>query len=96
MSYNAIVAMVGSPSLRARITAAAAEAGQPSPDQWATVNMWAVCATTGWDVKWQYALDNLTVNANPDFGMRDDVLNDQDIKDGVAGVISGGSVQPGP
>jgi len=84
MAYNAMVLMGRSQSLRDRITAAAAEAGIANPDNWVSVNLWKVVATEGWDAKWQYAVDNLTVNANPDLGVRDDVISDSDVQAAVA------------
>jgi hypothetical protein len=43
-------------------------------------------ATAGWDAKWQYAVDNLTINMQPDLGLRDDVLSDSDIQSAITAV----------
>lgn len=79
MSYSGIVAMAGSVSLRDRIVAAAAEQGVENPQAWTGANLWAVVNAPGWDDDWQFAVDNATVNVNPDTGARDDVINDAKI-----------------
>lgn len=88
MSYNAVVSMANSNSLRMRIVAAAADQGVVNPQQWAQDNLWAVVASPGWAAKWRYALDTLTVNQNPDLGARDDVISDDDLLAVVQGMVS--------
>jgi hypothetical protein len=88
MSYQSVVAMAGSQSLKARMVAAAAENGLTAPLQWVEQNIWQICATDGWSASWDFARDNMTINANPDIGMRDDVINDQMISAGVAALIA--------
>jgi hypothetical protein len=83
MAYSATLAMSNSQSLRGRCVAAAAEEGIDSPDGWVAANWWKLCATSGWSDKWQYAVDNMTLNANSDIGIRDDVIGDADIQSAV-------------
>jgi hypothetical protein len=86
MSYNAITSMASSPTLRARLTAAAAEQGYDNPDQWLSVHMWALASSPGWADKWVSAAGSMTVNQNPDLGVRDDVITDGDILAAVQGI----------
>jgi hypothetical protein len=79
MTYRAIVEMARSVSLQQRCAAAAAEQGVTSPDQWVTMRIWQFAASPGWADKWQYATDEITINQQPDLGIRDDVISDGDI-----------------
>jgi hypothetical protein len=83
MSYNSIVEIAQSESLRGRITAAAAAEGIDYPEQWASTAMWKLAASPGWADKWDSANDSYTVNANPDTGARTDVISDGDILSAV-------------
>jgi hypothetical protein len=88
MSYNAVVSMANSNSLRMRIVAAAAEQNVVNPQQWAQDNLWHVVASPGWAEKWRYALETLTINQNPDLGARDDVISDGDLLAVVQGMVN--------
>lgn len=79
MSYSSIVEMAGSESLRSRVTAAAAAEGVDNPTQWIHSAMWPLAASPGWADQWDYAKATYQVNANPDFGARNDVISDADI-----------------
>jgi hypothetical protein len=79
VTYNAIVAIANSQTLRLRIQAAAAEQNITNPDQWVQARMWQLAASPGWADKWVSALESTTVNSNPDIGQRDDVVTDGDI-----------------
>jgi hypothetical protein len=83
MSYQSIVVMAGSQSLRARMIAAAAAAGSEDPAGFVDRNMWQLVSADGLDIAWQYATDNYNVNMNPDFGARTDVIGDEQIHDAV-------------
>lgn len=77
MSYLSIVSMASSQTLIARVAAAAADEGQADPLTWAQANIWAiVAADTSWATNWDSAVAAPNVNANPDTGMRNDVISD--------------------
>lgn len=76
MSYNAIAEMAASNSLRLRVTSCAAECDVPNPASWMTENIWRIAASPDWASTWQYAVDTLNVNMNPDIGVRNDVISD--------------------
>jgi hypothetical protein len=86
MTYNASVSMSGSTSLRNRCTAAAAGEGIDSPEGWVATNWWKLLASPGWTDQWTSAVDSMTVNQNPDLGMRDDVITDGNILAAVQAV----------
>lgn len=92
MSYQSIVEMVASNGLRARIAAAAADEGYPEdPVVWATQNVWHVVSEdSGWVAAWDSARANPSNNANPDTGVRDDVITDAMILTVVQPMIPGG------
>lgn len=78
-SYAGMVQIATSPTLTLRVTAAAAAEGIENPTAWAVGHMWDIAAQPGWSDDWDYAVDNATVNANPDVGARTDVISDQKI-----------------
>jgi hypothetical protein len=86
--------MTSNGMLRARLIAAAAEAGVAQPQPWVEQNMWALCSYDGWAAAWSFAEDNKTVNVNQDTGMRDDVINDQMIKDAVDDLLAEQAAPP--
>lgn len=79
MSYTSIVEMAQSVTLRNRITACAAQEGEGSPDGWVSQNLWKLATTAGWADDWDYAKGAYSVNQNPDFGERNDIISDQKI-----------------
>ena len=82
MSFQSIVVMAGSQSLRARMVAAAAAAGLEDPLGFVDRNMWQLVSTTGMDTAWDAAAgDN---NMNPDTGVRTDVITDAMIESAIA------------
>lgn len=88
MSYHAMQAMAGSQSLRARITACAAQEGVLNPGEWVNQHLWKIVAQSDWAASWQYAVDQSTVNHNPDTGARDDVIGDDKILATVQSLLS--------
>lgn len=85
MSYTGISQMVQSNSLRERIVACVASEGITNPENWATSNIWQICAAIT-DTDWSYAVENYTINQNPDTGVRTDVVSDQAILSAVQAV----------
>lgn len=79
MSYSSIRDIATDGSLMGRITAAAASEGIENPDSWVAARMWKFAAQPTWGDKWSYASDSWQVNANPDYGIRTDVISDGDI-----------------
>lgn len=78
MSYLSIVEMASSPSLQSRITAALADEGyEGDPTEFVRTHIWEIVAkSTEWATNWQYAVEQSTVNDNPDTGVRNDVISD--------------------
>jgi hypothetical protein len=75
MALSDIASMTNSGSLRNRILAAAARAGKDTA--WTNTNLYALCATEGWDTAWAAAKSAAdAINANPDTGIRTDVITD--------------------
>jgi hypothetical protein len=94
MSYNSITQIASSPTLLNRVAAAAAEQGQSDPVGWAQRHAWDIAAQEGWADAWDYAESTATINVNPDTGVRDDVINDQMIKDAVYSLMASEAVAP--
>lgn len=90
MSYRSIDEMARSESLIGRLAAAAAREGVKNPSQWVQVTVWELVSAPTWDVQWDYAVDTLTVNVNPDIGARTDVISDADLLARVQ------ALKPGP
>jgi hypothetical protein len=88
VSYNTIIELAGSPSLTARIAAAAAQEGQPEPLLWAQSHTWELAAQPGWADAWASAETAKTSKDNPDTGQRDDVITDGMILAGVQAVLA--------
>jgi hypothetical protein len=76
VTYNIVVTMVASTSLTTRCAAAASGEGVQVPLVWAQENAWELASSPGWSEAWKSALDGMTVNVNPDTGIRDDVITD--------------------
>lgn len=77
MSYLSIVQMAGSTTLITRVAASAADEGKQDALPWSQANIWQIVSSdTSWASAWGFAVDNATVNVNPDTGMRDDVISD--------------------
>ncbi|MFC6156142.1 hypothetical protein [Kribbella jiaozuonensis] len=89
MSYSSIRDIATDGSLMGRITAAAASESIDNPESWVASRMWQFAAQPGWGDKWAYAKDNWQVNANPDFGIRTDVISDADILSAVQALNGG-------
>ena len=87
MAYNTIVAMAASPSLTARVAAAAAQEGALDPVDWAARHAWEVAAEPGWAEAWASAEASASINFNPDTGQRDDVISDAMILAAVQGIM---------
>lgn len=88
MAYQSVVEMASSPSLLARITAAAAGEGQTQPLAWAQANVWQVVSSPGWADAWQYAIDTANDDVNPDTGKRPGVIGDAMILATVQALIA--------
>lgn len=88
MTYKALAEMYESSSLRARITAAAAEEGINNPDTRLEQLMWKIVARTEWKDAWHGATMNYNESFNPDTGARPDVITDQMIQDVVQAIKS--------
>lgn len=56
MTYAAIVSMADDDDLRRRVTACAAQLGDPAPELWAQQNRWAWAAQPGWADAYDYAI----------------------------------------
>lgn len=87
MSYKAIASMASNSSLISRVAAAAAKEGKPDPQTWAIQHMWQISASPQWDETWDYAVDTLNVNQNPDIGARTDVITDSMILAAVQATV---------
>lgn len=83
MSFQSIVVMAGSQSLRARMAAAAAAAGLEDPLGFVDRNMWQLASTAAWDTAWDTAATAGDNNMNPDTGVRTDVITDTMIEDAI-------------
>lgn len=86
MAYQSVVEMAGSPSLLARIIAAAAGEGIIDPRAWAQERAWRIVSEPGWAEAWDYARDTATDDVNPDTGRRPAVINDGMILSAVQAV----------
>lgn len=71
-TYWGIVQVQESPSLRARITACAAQEGIADPEPWVHETRWEWAAAPGWAAAYESAL----VSGNPDPGAAPDVITD--------------------
>jgi hypothetical protein len=77
VTYQSIVEMAESESLRNRITGAVAEEGFPdNPASFVEQNIWHIVAAGNWDAEWDSARASASPNVNPDTGARDDVITD--------------------
>jgi hypothetical protein len=77
MTYQSIVEMASNQSLLARISAALADEGYTGdPLEYARNNIWFIVSAGDWSSNWDSAQASLTVNDNPDLGMRNDVISD--------------------
>ena len=102
MSYQSIVIMAGSQSLRARMVAAAAAAGSEDPVGFVDRNMWQLVSDDGLADKWDEAVAKNDINKNPDTGARTDVITDAKIRKAIEGRMaelaatgdSGGASEP--
>lgn len=78
MTYQSVSDMASSPSLRQRCIAAAAQEGSLSPDAWVADNIWQITShDAGWSDAWDFAVNNATLDNNPDTGARPGVINDE-------------------
>jgi hypothetical protein len=86
MALSDIADMTASASLRARITAAAAQQGRDGG--WVSTYLTQLCSSDGWDSAWATArTDPHRGNYNPDTGWRTDVISDQMITTAVTTLI---------
>jgi len=88
VSYSSIVEMANSASLIGRITAGVAGEGIDNPEAWTRSNIYKIVSQPDWDTQWDYALGTKTVNVNPDFGIRTDVISDLNILAAVQAVAA--------
>lgn len=75
-NYNATSQMVESDSLLRRVIACAAAEGIVNPEQWSRDQMWYLASNSDWVDAWAYAVDNQTLDHNPDTGARPGVISD--------------------
>ena len=95
MTYQSVVVMAGNQTLRARVVAAAADAGLEDPLSFVDRNMWHIVSYDGFAEAWDFATNNYNRNFNPDTGMRDDVINDDMIAASVAARLADVTDRPG-
>lgn len=78
MTYNSVVQINSSDSLRQRVSACAAEQGNTTPTAWANANLFSLASDPqfGWGAAWDSAVAANSVDVNPDTGIRDDVISD--------------------
>lgn len=77
MSYQSIVEMASSPSLKARVVAAAASEGLLTPQPWVDQRIWMIVAHDDeWAARWDDANFNYNKTFNPETGERPDVITD--------------------
>jgi len=86
MAYQSVVEMAGSPSLLARIIAAAAGEGITDPRSWAQERVWQIVSEPGWAEAWDYAKGTANDDVNPDTGRRPSVINDTMILSAVQAI----------
>lgn len=81
MTYQSMVEMGSSQSLIARVAACAAEQGNSQARTWAGNNILMIAsrAAFDWDASWDAGRAALTVNDQPDLGVRTDVITDAQI-----------------
>lgn len=72
MSFDNVADVAESASLRRRITACAAQEGEPDPDSWAYLTRWQWAAAPGWGA----AFASAEVSGDPDPGAAEDVITD--------------------
>jgi hypothetical protein len=94
VTYTAIVAIASSQSLTGRIAASAAEQGIADPMGWANEHRWATAAEPGWAAAWDFAVDNQTLDDNPDTGARPGVISDAMILAAVQAIIAEENTPP--
>lgn len=84
MTYSDIATITESPSLRRRLTAAAAQEHKTPPyESWVAQNIWAIAASPGWADAWASAVAG---------GVTDPGANESVITDGMILAV----VQPIP
>ena len=77
MTYQSVSDMAGSMSLQQRCIAAAATEGSVNPAAWVAENIWQIVShDAGWSEAWDYAINEATLDNNPDTGARPGVIND--------------------
>jgi hypothetical protein len=77
MTYQSVSDMAASQSLQKRCVAAAAQEGSLSPEAWVAEHVWQIVSyDDGWVSAWDFAVDNATLDNNPDTGARPGVIND--------------------
>lgn len=72
MTYNTVVAIRASTTLRMRMVACAAQEGKPNPESWVETRAWLLASSPGWAGAWESAM----VSGIDDPGERDDVITD--------------------
>jgi hypothetical protein len=88
MTYSTIDQIASSASLKNRAAAAAAEQGQSDPTGWVDRNIWVLAAEPGWAAAWESAEAALTLDQNPDTGVRPSVITDAMILSAVQAIIA--------
>lgn len=74
MSYQDVVEIHESPTIRARMMACVALEGIPEPESWAYQNAWKLAAMPGWSTAWAQARTDGMDEAER--GRSDDVITD--------------------
>lgn len=83
MSYWTIDQMAIDSDLFARVRACAAQEQDDDPNEWASANMLRICASPGWDAKWDSALAGGVEHPGRD----EAVISDGDILSAVQAVL---------
>jgi hypothetical protein len=87
VSYSTLAAAARDNQLADRIAACAATQGEPEPEQWARLHMWALAASPGWDDAYSYAV----TAGNPAPGNDSGVITDGMILAAVQPLLSSAS-----
>ena len=74
-TYDSVADVAESASLRRRVTAAAAQEGNPDPESWAYAHRWEYGAAPGWGA----AFASAEAAGNTDPGAAPDVVTDAQI-----------------
>lgn len=84
MSYKTQAAMSVDPQLLSRVTACAASLGVANPVMWVESYKWQLCATSGWDEAYAYAVNTEV----PEPGNNESVITDALIHSTVEAMLN--------